>query len=301
VRSFISLARAALDASNLSRYRRDIGLIFALALCGCASAATRAAGEVVNVPAGSFIQGSTLEQRIDALNLAVEQSGELDASRTVWLSNELPQSTVNLPAFSIMRFPVTQVDYLRYVLETGSPEPYVDAATWEMARTGIDYAYIEKQFWVGGQPDAEDLRKPVVLVSHDDAARYCGWWGAQFGGQGDLPTEAQWEKAARGSDGQEYPWGSTYDPRRLNAADSGPGAITEVAAFDSGHSPYGVVSIAANTMEWTSTVVAGKGMVVKGGAFNVLGAFARGAARHFRAPGQKHPAIGFRCVLREKP
>jgi len=91
----------------------------------------------------------------------------------------------------------------------------------------------------GGQDD-----HPIVNVTYDDAVAYCNWAGVE------LPTEAQWEKAARGTDGRIWPWGNKWDNRKCHSGESGIDKTTPVGSFPSGASPYGVMDMAGNVWEW---------------------------------------------------
>jgi formylglycine-generating enzyme required for sulfatase activity len=137
-----------------------------------------------------------------------------------------------------------------------------------------------------------------VLVDHDGASAYCAWWGRQYGAKGRLPSEAQWEKAARGSDGRVYPWGDTFDERRANTAESGLADTSPVGSYPEGASVYGVSDLAGNVFEWTRTPGRDAGtFVLKGGAWLATAAAARAPARHERPAETRHVAVGFRCVL----
>ena len=145
------------------------------------------------VAAGPFLMGSTATQ-IDRVHQSY--GGE----RSLY-EPEYPQRSVHLPAFWIDRTEVTQSQY----------KAFVDAT--DRAPSVVDYDWAKAFNWDSEQgPPAGIEQHPVVLVSFDDALEYCEWAGKA------LPSEAEWEKAARGPDGREYPWGEGWDSSRLNSA-----------------------------------------------------------------------------------
>ena len=254
--------------------------------------------DTVEVPEGSFIMGSSLDERALALERSYSAQGRVFPEASTWIKNELSQRELELDAFHIMRYPVTQIDYLSYVRNTGAPEPYLDPDNWQRQQTGIEYEQVQRFTWKNGQPSEARKRHPVVLVSQVEALRYCQWWGKKRGGRGNLPTEKEWEKAARGQDGRLYPWGERYHPGYLNASEAGPGDTVTVGLFAEGASPYGALDMAGNVFEWTRTHDQKGEYVVKGGAWSSDAGFVRAAARHTRPQWTKHITIGFRCVLR---
>lgn len=148
--------------------------------------------------------------------------------------HETPQHELTLPAFRMGRYPVTKAQYAAFV-------------------RAMDYD--PPGDWVGGQvpPGQED--HPVVYVSWHDAQAYLAWLWQQTGRAYRLPSEAEWEKAARGDDGRLWPWGNAWDPARTNCKPAGPGGTTPVGRFSpSGDSPYGCCEMAGNVLEWTSTL-----------------------------------------------
>ena len=137
--------------------------------------------------------------------------------------DERPQRVVHVPAFYIDQFEITQIEYKRFIDATGYPPP----PSWQEGK----YAE-EADFY------------PIVEVSWWDAMAYARWAGKR------LPTEAEWEKAARGTDGRRYPWGNDYDSHLANTGRY----FVPVNAHLEGASPYGVVNMAGNASEWTASV-----------------------------------------------
>jgi formylglycine-generating enzyme required for sulfatase activity len=142
--------------------------------------------------------------------------------------NEYPQHTVYVDGFWIGKYEVTMAQYRRCV-EAGACKKPVDRDWYR----NPDYANC-----------------PAVYVRWRDMQAYAQWAG------GRLPTEAEWEKAARGTDGLTYPWGDVWDPSRCNTKGGGPGEVTPVGKYSpAGDSPYGVSDMAGNAWEWTSSLL----------------------------------------------
>ena len=145
---------------------------------------------------------------------------------------------------------------------------------------------------------------PVTQVSYNDALAYCEWKGK------DLPTEAQWEKAARGSEGNEYPWGNSEPDDTLANYDDIIGTTTAVDLYQKGRSAYGVYDMAGNVNQWCKDFYAtgerepenptgpagGKEHVVKGGSFIVGVENLRAAHRDRYEPNYSSYLFGFRCA-----
>lgn len=176
----------------------------------------------VRVDAGTFLMGSD--------DLTVDES---------------PLHKVSLPEFWISRYPITVAQFRAYAEESGNKK--INASS---LISPDDY--------------------PVVYVSWKDGLRYCEWLTEKlvdfakkksknnlFLGvknrnlQVTLPSEAEWEKAARGMDGRVYPWGDEFDPQNLNIDETGIGSTSPVGSFPKGASPYGTLDMAGNVWEWT--------------------------------------------------
>jgi formylglycine-generating enzyme required for sulfatase activity len=180
-------------------------------------------GEMVRVPAGRFGMGVSNKQ---AMELIAKGYGKtlIDLFR--------PLHGVELPEYWIGKYPVTNVEYQAFVRLSGYPPP---------------------RRW-GGQdcPRGRD-NHPVVEVSWKDAQAYCAWLSQKSGKHCRLPTEAEWEKAARGDDARLYPWGNTFNSALCNSAESGIRGTTPVGKYSrQGDSPFGCADMAGNVEEWCS-------------------------------------------------
>ena len=142
---------------------------------------------------------------------------------------------------------------------------------------------------------------PVVLVSYEDATAYAAWLSAETGARWRLPSEDEWEKAARGREGWRFPWGERFEPGLLNSHDLGPFDTVPVGRYPGGASPFGMLDAAGQVFEWTATAAGQGRRIVKGGSWDDKGCgVCRPAARHGRPLALKHILIGFRLV-RELP
>lgn len=134
---------------------------------------------------------------------------------------------------------------------------------------------------------------PVVLVSQADASAYCRWKWKEWTCR--LPSEAEWEKASRGTDGRYFSWGNTWHPEYLNAGYR-VGYTSPAGSYPQGQSPYGLMDTAGNIFEWTGTEFDGEKVVLKGCSWDDQGGICRAASRHGRVREARHILFGFRCV-----
>jgi len=205
--------------------------------------------------------------------------------------DEQPQRTIFMDAFSIDRYEVTNHQYQQFVLATGHRKP------------GLPSRYAKS----GGK--MRGTNQPVVYVSWDDAVEYCRWRGKR------LPTEAEWEKAMRGSDGRLWPWGTTERANGANWArvQDGYEVSAPVGSFQTDKSPYGVMDGAGNVLEWVEdwygetyykdspeqnppSPEQGTYRVLRGGSYTTSGGDIRITSRSKMMPDFRDETIGFRCA-----
>ena len=195
---------------------------------------------MVEVPAGPFLMGSTDQQLADVLRQ--------DAKLT-WVENEKPQHTLTLPRYWIGKTPVTNAQFRPFVESDG----YTNQAYW----TSVGWQWREAEkivkplSWDNAKWNGADY--PVVGVSWFEALAYCRWLSQQTGIAFRLPTEAEWEKAARGPDGRLYPWGNTWEEGRCNSEEANIECTTPVGKYPTGASPYGALDMVGTVWEWCVT------------------------------------------------
>ncbi len=274
-------------------------LLAACAESGVAAQSKSPIPELVSVSAGPYIRGSDRREREAAYLLDEAAYGHNRTRTGRWYENEPARQTVELPAFEIARDPITNAQYAAFVTATGYPVPDVEPATWRGYGLIHPYQRTRRHAWTGTAYPPGRGDHPVVLVSHGDARAYADWLSEISGRHWRLPSEAEWEKAARGPNGRRFPWGRSWDPVRLNSHDRGPFDTTPVGAYAAGASSYGMLDAAGQVFEWTATPAAGTGkrFIVKGGSWDDSGCgVCRPAARHSRPAALKHILIGFRLV-----
>ena len=253
--------------------------------------------ETVTVPAGPYVTGSDPAEREAAYRLDEAAYGHDRTRRGGWYDGEDARRTADVGAFAITRTPITNDQYAAFIAAKGHLAPDVEPGTWAGYRLIHPYARTRRHAWHGRMPPVGREDHPVVLVSQADATAYAAWLSSETGQRWRLPTEREWEKAARGQDGRRFPWGNDFDPTRLNSHDTGPFDTLPVGSFPSGASPFGLLDAAGQVFEWTSTPAGQGRFIVKGGSWDDKGCgVCRPAARHGRPAGLKHILIGFRLV-----
>jgi formylglycine-generating enzyme required for sulfatase activity len=258
-------------------------------------------GDYVYVPAGPFVMGD----------------GEGDG-----LTREGPPHTVELDAFYIGKFEVTNAEWKKFRDDPG----YDDAQLWPnrrvVPRDQIPY-WTQPNNHGGGTPGTDAY--PALGINWDAATAYTAWLSARTGKRYRLPTEAEWEKAARGTDRRRYPWGPAIDHSYANFVGAQPfDTVQSVGFYDgsargtlqthSNASPYGAFDMAGNVMEWCQDWYArdyyaasprknpkgpetGAYRVLRGGSFFVEAFDLRSSARSAAWPSlQGHRMVGFRAL-----
>lgn len=273
---------------------------------GPAALSAAADAQMIPIPRSRSIAGSTPEERTAAYDDHAASSGRSSARDHDWFDTEEDRHVVELGAYRIDLMPVTNSEYAEFVADGGAPAPAMDEATW--TRQGFVQRWpdeVERYVWKDGAPPSGREDHPVVLVSWRDAAAYCVWRGEVVGKPRRLPSAHEFEKAARGLEGMPYPWGPTFDPKRLNSAVGGPRDTVPVGSYPDGASQFGVLDTAGNVFQWTATPwppakpasrAADARMTVKGSAWDDFAGLGRGAAWHGRVRTVRHVIVGFRCA-----
>jgi len=240
---------------------------------------------MIFIPEGEFIMGSS-EDEVERL--------KTQNSVSAWekyLDSETPRRSVFATDFSIGKYPVTNRQYAEFIASTDHEPP---------------------DHWKGKKSPVEWLTHPVVNVSWYDARQYCDWLSREKGREFRLPSETEWEKAARGVNGWVYPWGDDFDPERCNMSNTGIHSTSPVGIFNLGKSPYGCLDMSGNVLEWCATKwregdqgdekemdenpEGDEPRVLRGGGFWNDAALVRCAFRFRYYPFNRYHNLGFRVV-----
>jgi formylglycine-generating enzyme required for sulfatase activity len=270
---------------------------------------------LVYVPAGEFLMGSTDAEVDEAVALCQKYQSNCDRS---WFTAEQPQHRVYLDGYWIGQTEVTSAQYRSFIEAGGyTNRKYWSEEGWRWKETN---QALEPQYWNEEPWSRADY--PVVGVSWYEAAAFAAWAGAR------LPTEAEWEKAARGIDASTWPWGEEWDGGRANfcdtnceydwkdgAADDGYRYTSPVGNYGSGASLYGALDLAGNVWEWVADwyreeyspegvvsrnptgVGSGTHRVLRGGSWNFAPYALRCTTRARLEPSNSSSALGFRFVV----
>lgn len=235
---------------------------------------------MILIPAGEFLMGS---DDVDASG----KSQEFGFNEPLYL-NEHPKRIIQVKAFYIDKYEVTNGEFKQFLRN-------LQKYTETQIQTLVERLQMQQD------------NLPVRNITWFKADEYCRFVGKR------LPTEAEWEKAARGTDGREYPWGNDWNPDYVNAG-QGEADLTPGGSFEDGKSPYGVYDLAGNVMEWTadwyepypgaeyqSPNYGKKRRVVRGGSWGGVGHYViphyfRVAYRFNFPPDQAFNDVGFRCA-----
>ncbi len=245
--------------------------------------------------------------------------------------DEHPQATIFLDGFKIDTYEVSNAQYREYVAQTGYMLPFAWMNNgYGLGREHLQSLEIDSLHRLAVDNfqldiDVREMNKPALIdamlaqqkradklpasnVSWFAAKAFCEWRNSR------LPTEAEWEKAARGPDGLEYPWGNSWDLKITSSGNDGEwkDGIAPVGSYPDNVSPYGVYDMSGNVWEWvadwyqpyensryessafgkTNRVLRGGG----GGGLYAINYFFRGATRQFSEPEMESEDVGFRCV-----
>jgi len=312
----VSVTRSAAEVCHL-RAARLLSMVLMVLIASTWVAGTgRAIGddgaEMVLVPAGEFWMGSS-QNEADRFGDACKKSNDQPAQRCeAYAQREMPRHRVRLAAFYIDRYETTNALFERFVRSTdhrtlaereGKGRILVRRdGTWHFADVSGATWRTPNGPSISAPPD-----HPVVQVAWSDADDYCRWAGKR------LPSEAEWEKAARGTDERQYPWGQEWDAAKANGAMS-VGTTTPVGSYPNGGSPYGVHDMAGNVLEWVADWFeeryytrspersplgppAGSSRVARGGAWSNRWFYLRSTNRSYNiVPDHRSSYIGFRCA-----
>jgi len=220
-------------------------------------------------------------------------------------SDAFPEHSRFLDDFYLDRTTVTNARFLDFVKDRGySREKLWGEDGWSVVEKFIDATGLPgPRYWSDGKYPSGLEAHPVVGISFFEARAFCRWAGRR------LPSEEEWEKGAAGPDGVPYPWGRTFDAKLCNTWESGRGATTRAGRYPKGASPYGLLDMAGNVLEWTRSFYGPyPGNETKNPHFGEIYRVLRGGAWYFKKgsaltttriimrPALRWNYVGFRCA-----
>jgi len=253
---------------------------------------------MVKIPAGTFKRGSTFEELKQFLDMCRVKDKNCELW---WFEDEFPANLIYLDTYWIDIYEVSNEKYLEFVKATGHSPALDDSCETEKCRQG--------NLWKGASFPPRIRNQPVTQVSWYDADAYCRWRGKR------LPSEAEWEKAARGPSGNIYPWGNGSPKGRATFGRKWRGVftMTDVGSYPHGASIYGALDMAGNVWEWVDDWYhmkyysigrkknprgpsTGEFKVVRGGSWVNFADSLRSPFRRWSRPEVRFNDTGFRCA-----
>jgi formylglycine-generating enzyme required for sulfatase activity len=243
---------------------------------------------MVRVEEGEFIRGS----------IRGEDHGD-----------DRPTCSIYLDAFLIGQYPVTNSEFRRFVDDGGyNKKEFWTPKGWEWRKTK---KVSEPRYWYDRKWNGPNF--PAVGINWYEASAYTQWLSDKTGKLFRLPTEAEWEKAARGTKEYRYPWGNLFDHNLCSSHETGFHRTSPVGIFPAGNSPYGCVDMAGNVWEWCADwyssnyykdspaenpqgPASGSYRACRGGSWISLAEFCRTTFRDYDSPEERKNNLGFRLV-----
>jgi formylglycine-generating enzyme required for sulfatase activity len=260
------------------------------------------------VEAGEIL-GVLDDPRIKEDPMVKVEAGEFTMGSNQGDDDKKPVHRVYLDEYMIGRYPVTNEEYNAFIEAGGySHKNFWTPGGWQWKE---EEKISEPRFWYDSKWNRPNF--PVVGVSWYEAAAYAGWLSETTGNTYSLPSEAQWEKAARGTDGREYPWRNEFDKNLCNSDECGLNRTSPVGIFPKGVSLYGCLDMAGNVWEWCADWFksdyykespkknptgpkTGSFRVLRGGCWFAVASFCRSASRNRHHPGGRDDGVGFRLL-----
>ncbi len=221
---------------------------------------------------------------------------------------EKPARVISLPGFEITHIPVT-VQQFDVFLESGAVKErrWWSPAGWDWLNGNAEsWGRIDRFTPEGWNAQVRNPVHPVTNVTAFEAEAYCAWLGNVKNKAIRLPTEEEWEYAARGEDGRPFPWGEVFEPQFVNTLESEQLGTVEAASMPADMSPFGVMDMCGNVQQWTASLYTplpneilppGPLRVARGGSFNDTAFGSRTSYRRPYPPGYFYPFLGFRMVV----